>query len=166
MPRGQIPPSVMSVLKRKAFVRAYLGEANGNATKAATLAGYSEHTAKQQGSRLLSKVDVQQDLQRHANKLDTSTERTLQRVAVIACTEPTKITAKDVLNANELILKANGALLGKDASSRITINLGFLSTPEPTVTLTLNETTTTTTLDAQVVGRDQRVPALRDPVTD
>lgn len=44
--------------KRKAFCDAYL--ANGmNATQAALEAGYSERTAKSQGSRLLTFVDVQ-----------------------------------------------------------------------------------------------------------
>ncbi|MFW5921219.1 MAG: terminase small subunit [Polyangiales bacterium] len=44
--------------KRQAFVEAYTGEAQGNATEAARRAGYSR--PKQQGSRLLTFVDVQQ----------------------------------------------------------------------------------------------------------
>lgn len=43
------------------FVAAYIVEPN--ATKAAITAGYSEHTAGQQGSRLLKDVDIQQALQ-------------------------------------------------------------------------------------------------------
>ena len=42
--------------REQAFVAAYLEL--GNATKAAVEAGYSEATARQQGSRLLSKADV------------------------------------------------------------------------------------------------------------
>lgn len=44
--------------KQRAFVVAFLGKARGNATQAAILAGYSQRTAKQQGSRLLTNVDV------------------------------------------------------------------------------------------------------------
>lgn len=44
--------------KQAAFVREYLIDLN--ATQAAIRAGYSEGTAKQQGSRLLTNVDVAQ----------------------------------------------------------------------------------------------------------
>ncbi len=44
--------------KQQAFIEGYLR--CFNATEAARLAGYSDHTARQQGSRLLSKVDIQQ----------------------------------------------------------------------------------------------------------
>lgn len=42
--------------RQQAFVREYV--VSGNAAKAATRVGYSERTAKQQGSRLLTNVDV------------------------------------------------------------------------------------------------------------
>jgi phage terminase small subunit len=44
--------------RERRFVDAYMGEAAGNATKAAKLAGYSAHTATTLGSRLLRKVHV------------------------------------------------------------------------------------------------------------
>ena len=44
--------------KRQRFVDEYL--VDNNATAAAKRAGYSARTAKQQGSRLLTSVDVQQ----------------------------------------------------------------------------------------------------------
>jgi phage terminase small subunit len=44
---------------RAKFVEAYLGEASGNATRAAIIAGYSAKTADRQGSRLLKSVEVQ-----------------------------------------------------------------------------------------------------------
>lgn len=54
--------------KRKAFCDAYL--ANGfNATKAAIEAGYSEKTAKSQGNRLLTFVDVQEYIKRRTDAL-------------------------------------------------------------------------------------------------
>lgn len=78
----------MSVLKRKAFVRYYLGEAQGNATKAAILAGYSEHTAPQIGSRLLRRPDIKEAVQarqeRLAKKADVTAERVIKELAVIA----------------------------------------------------------------------------------
>lgn len=54
--------------KRKAFCDAYL--ANGmNATKAAKEAGYSERTAKSQGNRLLTFVDVQEYIKKRTEEL-------------------------------------------------------------------------------------------------
>lgn len=117
----------MSALKRKAFIRAYFGDAHGNATKAAELAGYSPHTAKQQGSRLLSHVDVQRALQRHAQKDDASTVRCIANVSAIANHAPQKLTGSEILKANELLLKVNGALRDKPSDSRVTVNIGFLT---------------------------------------
>ena len=47
-------------LKHQVFAKEYL--VDRNATQAAVRAGYSEHTAKQQGSRLLTYVDVQDEI--------------------------------------------------------------------------------------------------------
>jgi phage terminase small subunit len=56
----ETPPSNLTD-KQRAFLIAYLS--NGfNATKAALTAGYSEDTARQQGSRLLSNVDIRQEI--------------------------------------------------------------------------------------------------------
>jgi len=49
------PPTRISP-RRQRFVEEYLADLN--ATQAAIRAGYSRHTAKQQGSRLLTNVDV------------------------------------------------------------------------------------------------------------
>jgi hypothetical protein len=46
--------------RERRFVEAYMGEAKGVATKAALLAGYSPKTAAKQGSRLLTKGNIQQ----------------------------------------------------------------------------------------------------------
>lgn len=46
--------------RERRFVEAYMGEAAGSATKAAEMAGYSARTARQIGSRLLTKVHIQQ----------------------------------------------------------------------------------------------------------
>ena len=66
-------------LKRQAFARAYV--LSGNATQAAIEAGYSPKTAKQQGSRLLTRVDI---------KLALEAEQTMLR-------ERFDLKAEDVL---------------------------------------------------------------------
>lgn len=52
--------------KRQRFVSEYL--IDGNATRAAKAAGYSEKTAHSQGPRLLEKVDIQQALEKAKQK--------------------------------------------------------------------------------------------------
>ena len=127
-------------IKRKRFVHAYLGDANGNATQAAIHAGYSPHTAKQQGSALLTRPDVAKAIQTHVGKADLSTEQALQRVATIAQQQPPKgYTGNDVLKANELILKVNGALSEAQTQSRITVNIGFLQAQTGTVHLSTSQ---------------------------
>ena len=62
--------------RQRRFIDAYIE--TGNATKSAIMAGYSLHTAKQQGSLQLTKVDVAAELaarqsvlaQRHAITID------------------------------------------------------------------------------------------------
>lgn len=73
--------------KQQRFVAEYL--ANGlNATKAAISAGYSKATAKSQGGRLLTNVDIALAVGRKAEKalgkIDFSVDRTLEYVARIA----------------------------------------------------------------------------------
>lgn len=63
--RGELTP------KQSAFVREYLVDLN--ATQAAIRAGYSEATAKQQGARLLTNVDVAAIVQ---SAMDARAERT------------------------------------------------------------------------------------------
>lgn len=77
--------------RKTAFVQAYLSN-GGNATAAAIAAGYSAHTAKQQGSRLLTAVDVKAALaipaKKAADKLEITAERVLQVFAVAAFVDP------------------------------------------------------------------------------
>lgn len=58
--------------KQAAFVREYL--ICGNATQAAVKAGYSASTAKQQGSRLLTNVDVQAAIAKGREKVVAKAE--------------------------------------------------------------------------------------------
>jgi phage terminase small subunit len=140
-------------LKQKSFVNAYLGEANGNATKAAIIAGYSERTAKQAGSRLLTHVDVQRALERRLHKAQMTADEALERVALIARADVTDISASDAIRANELILKVNGRL--RDRSHEpggITVNIGFLTPGQPTpstITIDTRALTSQLVMDAQ-----------------
>lgn len=72
--------------KQKRFVAEYLVDLN--ATAAAKRAGYSEKTAKSQGQRLLTNVDIQAAIQKRREKLQSKLEITqetvLQELAAIA----------------------------------------------------------------------------------
>lgn len=64
--------------KQQRFVEEYLIDLN--ATQAAIRAGYSEKTAQEQSSRLLSNVMVQEAVQKAKNKLSERTELTVDMV--------------------------------------------------------------------------------------
>lgn len=64
--------------KQQAFVNEYL--VDHNATAAAIRAGYSERTANREGSRLLSKVDIQEALQIAQQQQQQRTQITADRV--------------------------------------------------------------------------------------
>ncbi len=61
-------PSSGLTERERRFVTAYLGRAAGNATKAARLAGYSPRTARQQGHKLLTKVDIRHALEQRVEQ--------------------------------------------------------------------------------------------------
>lgn len=65
--------------KRRAFVEEYLQ--CWNATEAAKRAGYSERTARQQGSRLLSNVDISQEIQDRLQELQMGANEALALLA-------------------------------------------------------------------------------------
>lgn len=62
--------------RQQRFVDAYL--VDPNATKAAIAAGYSAATAKQQGSRLLTNVDVAAAIEKRRSKAAEKADLTLQ----------------------------------------------------------------------------------------
>jgi len=64
--------------KQLAFVEAYLTTWNG--AEAARLAGYSEHTAREQASRLLTNVNVQAAIQARLAELKMSADEVLVRL--------------------------------------------------------------------------------------
>ena len=57
-----------------------MGEAAGNATKAALVAGYSHKTARQQGCRLLTRANIREAIANRQQKLTERTEVTAERV--------------------------------------------------------------------------------------
>lgn len=80
--------------KRKAFVEAFLSN-GGNATQAATQAGFSPATASRAGNRLLNDVRVRTELDKRRTEivadLELSTDRTLREVSRLAFSDPRKI---------------------------------------------------------------------------
>lgn len=76
---------VKLAVKQKLFVKEYLIDLN--ATQAALRAGYSPKTAKEQGARLLSNVNVQAAIQEAMSKRERRTEikadRVLQELAAV-----------------------------------------------------------------------------------
>jgi phage terminase small subunit len=92
--------------KQKKFVEEYL--LDFNATQAAIRAGYSEKTARQQGQRLLTKVDVQKSLQKRGNELSKKVgidhERILTEEKHIAFSDIRGIFDEDgtIIKPNEL----------------------------------------------------------------
>lgn len=114
-------------------MNAYLGEAKGNATQAAILAGYSQKTASVLGSRLLRHPDVSKAVQRRLDKAEFTVDDSLREVASVAKAHVQKVTAADKVAANKLFLQAHGRLRDQDSgASRITVNIGFLQAPDAT----------------------------------
>ena len=62
--------------RHSSFVQHYLS--TGNATAAATAAGYSPHTAQEQGSRLLRRTDVADAVQQQQEQAQQQAQTTVQ----------------------------------------------------------------------------------------
>ena len=91
-----------STTKRQIFAKEYL--VDHNATQAAVRSGYSVRTAKQQGSRLLTKVDVQEEIslleaaQQEADHVDRSFVLAgLRDLALNASTESNRVRSYELL---------------------------------------------------------------------
>lgn len=76
--------------RRTRFIKEYLKDQN--ATRAAIAAGYSAKTAKAQGSRLLTKVDIRSQIEQKNDevnkKLDVTVERVKLELARLAYFDP------------------------------------------------------------------------------
>ena len=79
--------------KKRMFAKEYLVDLN--ATQAAIRAGYSEKTAKSQGQRLLTDVDLQklitQSMQKRSERVEVTSERVLAEIAKVAFSDVRKI---------------------------------------------------------------------------
>ena len=108
-------------IRRKLFAEAYLSN-GGNSTEAAKQAGYSAKTAKSQGSRLLTHVDVvalvQQRRASLVEKFELTTERTLKEIARLAYVDPRKFFHADgrPKNITELDDDTAAALAGMEVT--------------------------------------------------
>jgi phage terminase small subunit len=66
--------------KERRFVDAYMGDAAGNATRAAELAGYSVKSARRIGTRLSSKAHIKSEIGQFRDKAAQKTGVTVERV--------------------------------------------------------------------------------------
>lgn len=99
--------------KQKLFVKEYLTDRN--ATQAAIRAGYSAHSATEQGSRLLTYAKVKAAVEKatagRIRRLDITADKIIEEIGSIAFTDVTKkkafqpIKAGDKLKALELLAK-------------------------------------------------------------
>lgn len=97
--------------KQRRFAEFYAN--NPNATQAAMAAGYSDRTARSQGQRLLTNVDIQEYIKELQEKA------AVNRIASISQTKAfwsdimnnTEEKTSDRLKASELLAKAAGAFL-------------------------------------------------------
>lgn len=91
--------------QQEAFVEHYLRV--WNAAEAARLAGYSEKTARQQGSRLLTIVDIRTAIDARLAELKMSADEVLTRLADIARGDMADFVSLD--HAGEPLLNLNAA---------------------------------------------------------
>lgn len=74
--------------RERRFVDAYVGKAQGNASKAAEIAGYSAKSARRIGTRLSTRVHVREAIaakqDRLSEKAGVTAERVIQELALIA----------------------------------------------------------------------------------
>ena len=92
--------------KQSRFVEEYLIDLN--ATQAAIRAGYSEKTARSQGQRLLTNVDIQErfkgQIEQRSERTEITADRVIQALADIAYTDE-DIRLGDRIRALELLGK-------------------------------------------------------------
>lgn len=79
-----LPTMTPLTTKEKAFVLAYIGEARFNATRAATMAGYSERTARSQGSEILARPRVAEAVRTALSERSLTSEAVLAELSAIA----------------------------------------------------------------------------------
>lgn len=117
--------------KQKLFIKAYL--IDGNATRAAIASGYSKKTAKSQGSRLLTRVDIRAEIDKQTEvrceKLDLNADYVLDGIREIA-ERCKKVMPMAALKGYELLGK-HLKLFTDVVEERGAKELGFGSIPIP-----------------------------------
>lgn len=92
------PKAALSERERR-FVDAFCGQAEGNATTAARLAGYSEKSAARLGYRLSKKVHVRSEIERRqsmrAEESGITQTRVLSELTLLAFSDVTHYTVGD-----------------------------------------------------------------------
>jgi len=114
--------------KHRAFVREYA--IDRNATQAAIRAGYSEHTAKQQGSRLLTNADildaVEKTQQEHAEKCGITIERVTEMLLEDRNFARQLETPAAAVSASVALAKLHGLVVDKTQHSGAVGGIGEL----------------------------------------
>jgi phage terminase small subunit len=110
--------------KRGRFVEEYLLDLN--ATQAATRAGYSPDTARQQGSRLLSDPDIQAAIEAaqkaRSRRTEITADRVVQELALIAFADMGQVTHwtenSVELRPSHMLSRDQKAIIGEIAQSK------------------------------------------------
>jgi phage terminase small subunit len=103
---GEIAPAGYSALspKQLAFCAQYLVDLNG--TQAAIRAGYSKRTAGSQANELLTKPEIQTEVQRlmaaRAERVEVTTDRVLQELKALAFYDPGEIGAATIRSPKDI----------------------------------------------------------------
>lgn len=97
--------------RQKRFAEFYVG--SGNAAEAARLAGYSEKTARSQGQRLLTDVDIMKYVRELQDSLAAGRIATMTQTKAFwsSVMLDSAERTSDRLKASELLAKAAGAFL-------------------------------------------------------
>lgn len=87
--------------RHRRFIEAFMGRAKGNATEAAIIAGYSKHTARKQGSRLLTKGDIKRAIEERVKD------------------DPAVADREEIQRTLTLVVRANGEFSGAELQHRL-----------------------------------------------
>lgn len=108
-------------LKQKTFVEEYLVDLN--ASQAAIRAGYSKHTAKEQGCQLLTRLNIQEAInsvvEARSKRTEITQDRVLEELARLAFLDPRKMYDEDgnLIPFHLLPIEVAAAVGGIDVSS-------------------------------------------------
>lgn len=105
--------------KKRRFVDAFMGQAEGNATKAALLAGYSKSTAETQGTRLLADVEICRELDTRRDALKTAAiaDAKERREVLTAILRSGNAEPRDRIRAIDVANKMDGVYIEKHEHS-------------------------------------------------